>query len=74
MIKLNVINRDHVGVGFVVAEVGIETTMGPITRMTDRTVWTRGQDGIERQHRVYDGRVPSVYRSKVAASKIIPKG
>lgn len=77
-IRLHVIDRDGFVLGSLVCKVGIRTRAGVITRMTGKTVWTQGKSGSEEKHRVYDGRLPSVYRSHVGTSEVrwhqAPKG
>jgi len=64
-IRLHLIDRDGFTKGYVDCAVGLKTTLGKVTRFTDKTVWTEAKDGTESKHRAFDGRLPSVYQSKV---------
>lgn len=76
-IELHVLNKESVPVGRMAARIGLHTTYGKITRLTDKTVWTEGRDGVELRHRAYDGRLPGIllYRltrkDKIAAGVVI---
>lgn len=64
-IKLHVIDRDGFVLGYTNCKVGMKTTRGKVSRFTSKTVWTITKAGTEEKHRVYDGRLPSIYKSYV---------
>ena len=59
-IRLGVFDETKRFVGYVTAYIGLETCSGPVTRMTEKTIWTRRPDGGEWMHRKYDCRLPIV--------------
>lgn len=68
--RICVIDKDHNILGTTPARIGLRTYYGPITRFTDKTIWVQSRSGIESRHRVFDGRLPSVYKSRVAAKDV----
>jgi len=70
-LRLHVIDKDGNVLGYTACAVGLKTYAGPVTRFTDKTVWTEGKSGAELKHRKYDGNMPCVYRSHVRAADVV---
>ena len=70
-LRLHVIDKDGNVLGSIACRVGLKTYAGPITRHTDKTVWTLSRSGIELKHRKYDGNMPSVYKSNAPAAEVV---
>lgn len=53
--KLRITNREGFVLGSLEARVGLQTSAGEITRVSEKSIWTRTRDGYARMHRAYDG-------------------
>lgn len=69
-IVLSVIDKQSMVVGTIAARVGLHTTAGRITRMSEKSVWCQRKDGPEWCFRAYDGRLPSVPKWRAPKAEI----
>lgn len=67
-LMLRVINKEGIILGALEARVGLHTNAGTITRVSEKSIWTKTRDGYERLHRAYDGHMPGLplYKLKKA--------
>lgn len=72
-LKLWVIDRDSLCIAQVYARVGMMTTRGIITRMTEKTIWTARGTAPEHMWRRSDGQLPSVRPSFARKSDYVPQ-
>lgn len=74
VLRLRVINKEGVVLGTIACRVGLRTYYGPVTRFTDKTVWTRGKSGVEQKFRKFDGNMPCVYKHCARAADVAWNG
>ena len=65
--NLWIITKDGTTLRKIEARVGLKTYSGIITRVSEKSIWVRGKDGVERCKREYDGRLPCIYQSYAPA-------
>jgi hypothetical protein len=70
-LRLRVTDREGFIKGYVIARVGLRSVYGVITRVSARSVWATGKDGVEWMYRAYDGRLPSVLLSRCPKAEFI---
>lgn len=69
-VKLKVIDREGFVLGFIDARVGLKTYSGEVTRVSDKSVWCKGSNGIVQMYREHDGRLPCVYKSYAPKAEV----
>lgn len=64
--NLHITDKEGFSKGMIKARVGLITSAGVITRVSNASIWTQSKNGSERLHRSYDGRLPSIPLYKVS--------
>ena len=69
-LQLKIIDREGFVLGVIPARVGLKTYYGVVTRVSDKSVWCKGSNGIVQMYREHDGRLPCVYKSYAPKTEV----